>query len=116
MVTVRDKIWKNKRVPDLEDLLVTRLAEASGREAWQEFGDLGTLLEATGDGAKPPACCRASWQLPGPAPYRQATTSYEHKNTVNYATVSPPIPLGARSHPGTAVRDGTGAVRGCIRV
>ena len=60
----------------------------------------------------PPACYRASWQMPGPAPYRQATTRVANtKNTVDYATVSPPIPLGARSHPGTAVRDGTDAVR-----
>lgn len=31
LVSVADRIWKNKRVSDLEDLAVTRLAEASGR-------------------------------------------------------------------------------------
>jgi hypothetical protein len=51
MVSVADKIWKNKRVPDLEDLLVARLAQASGRDAWQEFADFDTILEAIGDGA-----------------------------------------------------------------
>jgi hypothetical protein len=51
MVSVADKIWKNKRVPDLEGLLVARFAQASGRDAWQEFADLDTLLEAIGDGA-----------------------------------------------------------------
>jgi hypothetical protein len=51
MVSVADKIWKNKRVPALEDLLVARLAQASGRDAWQEFADLDALLGAIGDGA-----------------------------------------------------------------
>ncbi len=51
MVSLADKIWKNKRVLDLEDLLVARLAQASGRDAWQEFADLDMLLEAIGDGA-----------------------------------------------------------------
>jgi hypothetical protein len=51
MVSVADKAWKNKRVPDLENLLVTRLAQASGKHAWQELADLDTLLEAIGDGA-----------------------------------------------------------------
>jgi hypothetical protein len=51
MVSVADKIWKNKRVPDLENLLVTVLAQASGQDAWQEFAELDTLLEAIGDGA-----------------------------------------------------------------
>jgi hypothetical protein len=37
LVSVADKIWKNKRVPDLEDLVVTRLAEVSGRPHWEEF-------------------------------------------------------------------------------
>ncbi len=35
MVSVADKAWKNKRVTDLEDLLVARLAQASGQAAWQ---------------------------------------------------------------------------------
>jgi len=28
-------------------------------------------------GTQPPACYRASWQLPGPDSHRQATTSFE---------------------------------------
>jgi HD domain len=51
MVSLADKSWKGKRVPGLEDLLVARLARASGRDTWQEFADLDTLLEAIGDGA-----------------------------------------------------------------
>jgi hypothetical protein len=33
MVSVADNAWKNKRIPGLEDLLVARLARASGRDA-----------------------------------------------------------------------------------
>jgi hypothetical protein len=66
MVSVADKIWKNKRVPGLEDLLVTRLAQASGRDAWQEFADLDTLLEAIGDGAGHHLAFQASFPA-GPA-------------------------------------------------
>jgi HD domain len=51
MVSVADKIWKNKRVPELENLLVARLAAASGREPWQEFLALDELLERIGDDA-----------------------------------------------------------------
>jgi hypothetical protein len=48
--------------------------------------------------AKPPACYRASWQLPGPDFHRQATTSLRtRRNTMNYVTVPPPVLLGARN-------------------
>jgi hypothetical protein len=69
MVSVADKIWKNKRVPDLEGLLVARLARASGRDAWQEFAGLDTLLEAIGDGADD----RLAFQASFPAIARPAT-------------------------------------------
>src|ERR1039457_5927708 len=56
---------------------------------------------------KPPACYRASWQLPGPDSHRQATTSLRtRRSTVAYVTVSPTIPLGARK---IRARPGTGA-------
>jgi hypothetical protein len=61
MVSVADKIWKNKRVPDLEDALVIMLAGASGRDAWQEFADLDVLLEAIGDGADDRLAFQASF-------------------------------------------------------
>jgi hypothetical protein len=66
MVSVAGKTWKNKRVPDLEDLLVTRLARASGRDAWQEFADLDMLLQAIGDGAGDRLAFQASFPA-GPA-------------------------------------------------
>jgi hypothetical protein len=51
MVSLADKIWKNKRVPELENLFIARLAESSGREAWAELIALDELLERIGDGA-----------------------------------------------------------------
>ncbi|MFD0900566.1 HD domain-containing protein [Actinomadura sediminis] len=44
LVSLADKVWKGKRVPDLEDLVVARLADASGRPAWEEFAALDDLL------------------------------------------------------------------------
>ncbi|MEV5826687.1 HD domain-containing protein [Spirillospora sp. NPDC052242] len=46
LVSLADKVWKGKRVPDLEDLLVARLARASARPAWDEFAALDDLLTA----------------------------------------------------------------------
>ncbi|HEX9033524.1 MAG TPA: HD domain-containing protein, partial [Streptosporangiaceae bacterium] len=51
LVSLADKIWKDKRVPELEDLVVTRLAAASGRSAWEEFLALDDLLTTIGQDA-----------------------------------------------------------------
>ncbi|MGX1546713.1 HD domain-containing protein [Streptomyces adustus] len=51
VVSLADKIWKNKRVTDLEELVVTRLAEASGRAVWEEFMALDEVLARIGDEA-----------------------------------------------------------------
>ncbi|MCX5144589.1 MULTISPECIES: HD domain-containing protein [unclassified Streptomyces] len=51
LVSTADKIWKNKRVTALEDLVVTRLVRASGRERWEEFLALDEILGRIGDGA-----------------------------------------------------------------
>jgi hypothetical protein len=51
LVSVADKIWKNKRVPELEDLVVRRLAGVSGRTVWEEFLDFDDVLTAIGEGA-----------------------------------------------------------------
>jgi len=42
---------------------------------------------------KPPACYRATWQLPEPDSHRQATTSLR---TANHLQRQPPAPLDAR--------------------
>ncbi|AKN74281.1 phosphohydrolase [Streptomyces sp. PBH53] len=51
LVSLADKVWKNKRVPELEDLVVARLAGADGRPAWQWFMELDETLTAIGEGA-----------------------------------------------------------------
>ncbi|MCT4352608.1 HD domain-containing protein [Streptomyces sp. Je 1-79] len=48
LVSTADKIWKDKRVPDLEDRLVRALAGATGREPWAEFLALDDLLARLG--------------------------------------------------------------------
>lgn len=45
LVSLADKIWKAKRVPDLEQLVVDRLAAASGEEPWQAFLNLDDHLD-----------------------------------------------------------------------
>ncbi|WP_373922056.1 HD domain-containing protein [Streptomyces sp. T12] len=52
LVSTADKVWKDKRVPDLEDKLVRALANATGREPWEEYlavDDLLTRLGADAD-------------------------------------------------------------------
>ncbi|MBL1103951.1 HD domain-containing protein [Streptomyces sp. 5-8] len=51
LVSLADKVWKNKRVADLEDLVVARLAGADGRPRWEWFMALDEALTAIGDGA-----------------------------------------------------------------
>ena len=47
----------------------------------------------------PPACYRASWQLPGPDFHRQATTSLRTQgNTMALRHGAPPVLLGAREN------------------
>jgi hypothetical protein len=63
MVSVADKIWKNKRVAGLEDLLITRLAEASGREIWAELIALDEVLERIGSGSDQRLAFQASFPV-----------------------------------------------------
>ncbi|MFJ3230838.1 HD domain-containing protein [Streptomyces sp. NPDC086787] len=64
LVSLADKIWKNKRVPDLEDLLVGRLAEAGGRAVWEEFMVLDEVLTDIGAEADQ----RLAYQMSHPLP------------------------------------------------
>lgn len=63
LVTLADKIWKNKRLPDLEDLLVARLAATTGRAAWEEFIALDEVLDHIGDGADERLAFQASFPI-----------------------------------------------------
>ncbi|WP_258534742.1 HD domain-containing protein [Streptomyces sp. PT12] len=51
LVSVADKVWKNKRVPGLEDRLLALLVAAGGGERWEEFLALDEELERIGAGA-----------------------------------------------------------------
>lgn len=44
LVSLADKVWKAKRVTDLEQLVTDRLAAASGQEPWQVFMSLDDEL------------------------------------------------------------------------
>ena len=58
LVSVADKVWKNKRVPDLEDLLVAALSRAGGHPPWEEFLALDEFLTHVGEDADR----RLAWQ------------------------------------------------------
>ncbi|HEX2314152.1 MAG TPA: HD domain-containing protein [Thermomonospora sp.] len=45
LVSLADKVWKAKRVPDLEQRVVEHLAAASGLPPWQAFLDLDDVLD-----------------------------------------------------------------------
>ncbi|MEU6215002.1 HD domain-containing protein [Streptomyces sp. NPDC047023] len=66
LVSTADKIWKDKRVPDLEDRLVQVLAAATGREPWEEYLALDDLL--TQIGTHPPSA-----RPPGGLPHQPVT-------------------------------------------
>ncbi|GAA1253168.1 HD domain-containing protein [Kitasatospora nipponensis] len=51
LVSLADTIWKGRRIAALEDLVVARLAAASGRPGWEEFLALDDLLTRLGDDA-----------------------------------------------------------------
>ncbi|MEU5537316.1 HD domain-containing protein [Streptomyces sp. NPDC020362] len=51
LVSLADKAWKGKRVPELEDLVVARLAAADGRAVWEWFMELDETLTRIGEGA-----------------------------------------------------------------
>jgi hypothetical protein len=63
MVSAADKAWKNKRVPDLEDLLAARLTQAGGQDAWDELIALDDLLETIGDAADQRLAFQASFPV-----------------------------------------------------
>jgi hypothetical protein len=44
LVSVSDKVWKGKRVDDLEQLLIDVLASATGRSKWETFMELDDVL------------------------------------------------------------------------
>lgn len=51
LVSLADKVWKAKRVVELEQLVVERLVTASGQETWEVFLALDDQLGKLADGA-----------------------------------------------------------------
>jgi len=45
LVSLADKVWKAKRVADLEQLLTEHLATAGGQELWEVFLALDDVLD-----------------------------------------------------------------------
>ena len=45
LVSLADKIWKAKRVPNLEDLVTAHLATVCGIEQWHSFAQLDDILD-----------------------------------------------------------------------
>ncbi|BAJ29678.1 MULTISPECIES: HD domain-containing protein [Kitasatospora] len=63
LVSLADKIWKDRRVPELEDLLVDALARAGGGERWSWFLALDEELTAIGAGAPARLAHQAAFPL-----------------------------------------------------
>ncbi|WP_405816230.1 MULTISPECIES: HD domain-containing protein [unclassified Streptomyces] len=63
LVSTADKVWKNKRLPDLEDLVISRLAGATGGQHWEEYLALDDLLTRIGDGADGRLAFQASFPV-----------------------------------------------------
>ena len=52
LVAAADKLWKGKRVDELEQLLVASIASATGTPAWEAFSradDIFSKIAADGD-------------------------------------------------------------------
>ncbi|MFA1544620.1 HD domain-containing protein [Actinomadura monticuli] len=65
LVSLADKVWKNKRVPDLEALVVTHLAQATGRPLWEEYAALDERLTHIGDTADQRLAIQAAYPIHG---------------------------------------------------
>lgn len=50
VIAVADKLWKGKRVADLEDLMITRVKDALQLEYWEVFTRLDTCFEEIAGG------------------------------------------------------------------
>lgn len=62
LVSLTDKIWKAKRVPNLENLVTAHLATACGIERWGAFAQFDDIL----DGVAASADHRLAYQASHP--------------------------------------------------
>jgi len=63
LVSLADKVWKGKRVADLEQRVVRRLAQARGQEPWEAFLDLDDVLTHIADGAEARLAFQAAYPI-----------------------------------------------------
>jgi len=65
LVSLADKVWKGKRVADLEQLVIDRLAGGAGQEPWEAFMALDEELGRLADGADERLAFQASFPVTG---------------------------------------------------
>jgi putative nucleotidyltransferase with HDIG domain len=63
LVSLADKVWKGKRVPELERLVTDYLAVASGQEPWQVFMALNDELDRIAEDADRRLAFQASYPV-----------------------------------------------------
>ncbi|PYC87433.1 phosphohydrolase [Streptomyces tateyamensis] len=63
LVSMADKVWKGRRVADLEDLLLDRLTGRTGGERWTEYLALDDLLSRIGEAADRRLAFQAAFPL-----------------------------------------------------
>lgn len=65
LVSTADKVWKNKRLQELEDLLIARLVHTTGGQHWEEYIALDDLLTGIGDAADGRLAFQSSYPVRG---------------------------------------------------
>lgn len=63
LVSTADKVWKNQRRQELEDLVIARLAQATGGQHWEEYLAFDDLLTRIGEGADGRLAFQASFPV-----------------------------------------------------
>ncbi|MBC6458114.1 HDIG domain-containing metalloprotein [Actinomadura sp. HBU206391] len=66
LVSMADKVWKGKRVIDLEELVIGHLTAASGQEPWEAFLVLDDIAGRIAAGADARLAFQARHALPAP--------------------------------------------------
>jgi HD superfamily phosphodiesterase len=66
LVSLADKVWKGKRVTDLEELVAGYLMSASGQQPWEAFLTLDDILDDLAAGADARLAFQARHALPAP--------------------------------------------------
>lgn len=67
LVSLADKIWKAKRIQDLEDRIVERLCTTSGETPWQVFMTFDDILNRIASGADDRLAFQARHPIESPA-------------------------------------------------